>query len=219
MIQAKPTPHGGYMFRSQLEARWALFFDKIHVPYIYELDGYTLKGGAIHYRPDFWVPECKTFVEVKPFTPSAEEMDKAFYLALESGFNTVIVCGDPYGLLESHWYFAPPQDAAEREESEDWWRDNAPHIDPVDYAIEPTDVIYTYSKEVAYLWQPDGIKMSRKDGWPFNTFLLPYFKSFDELDVKNNPHATMPFFGMVYVTTSAAALEARMHQFWKPRGQ
>lgn len=30
------THYKGYRFRSRLEARWAIFFDRIQLPYLYE---------------------------------------------------------------------------------------------------------------------------------------------------------------------------------------
>ena len=35
-IQAKPTAYNGYLFRSKLEAKWAVFFDALRIPYVYE---------------------------------------------------------------------------------------------------------------------------------------------------------------------------------------
>ncbi len=64
-IQAIPTTYNGVKFRSRLEARWAVFFDRIYVDYCFEYEGFQLPSGW--YVPDFWLPELSTFVEVKPF--------------------------------------------------------------------------------------------------------------------------------------------------------
>lgn len=45
------TEYNGYRFRSRLEARWAVFFDALEIPYEYEAQGYTLDG--VPYLPDF----------------------------------------------------------------------------------------------------------------------------------------------------------------------
>lgn len=54
MNEIKPieTEYNGYKFRSRLEARWAVFFDAIEIPYEYEPEGYELKSGW--YLPDFY---------------------------------------------------------------------------------------------------------------------------------------------------------------------
>lgn len=54
----------GYRFRSLLEARWAVFFDSLGIPWEYEAQGFDLAGKW--YLPDFWLPEQKLFVEIKP---------------------------------------------------------------------------------------------------------------------------------------------------------
>lgn len=48
------TTYKGYRFRSRLEARWAVFFDALGVPWEYEPEGFVLPSGA-HYLPDFRV--------------------------------------------------------------------------------------------------------------------------------------------------------------------
>ena len=64
-IKAIPTEYNGYLFRSRLEARWAVFFDALGVEYQYEAEGY--KGlDNVYYLPDFYLPEEDVHVEVKP---------------------------------------------------------------------------------------------------------------------------------------------------------
>lgn len=46
------TKYNGYLFRSRLEARWAVFFDACGVEYEYEPEGFDL-GDGLHYLPDF----------------------------------------------------------------------------------------------------------------------------------------------------------------------
>ena len=64
MIKAIQTKYKGYIFRSRLEARWAVFFDELGVKYEYETEGYDL-GELGWYLPDFYLLEEKWFVEVK----------------------------------------------------------------------------------------------------------------------------------------------------------
>lgn len=51
-IKAIQTKYKGYLFRSRLEARWAVFFDCCGVEYEYEPEGYDL-GNGLMYLPDF----------------------------------------------------------------------------------------------------------------------------------------------------------------------
>lgn len=48
------TRYNGCLYRSRLEARWAVFFDALGVPYEYQHAGFTLEG--VWYHPDFWLP-------------------------------------------------------------------------------------------------------------------------------------------------------------------
>jgi hypothetical protein len=57
------TRYGGCHFRSRLEARWAVFFNTMQIPWIYEPEGYELSFRR--YLPDFLLPECGTFIEVR----------------------------------------------------------------------------------------------------------------------------------------------------------
>jgi len=59
------TIYKGYRFRSRLEARWAVFFDSLGVEWEYEKEGYDL-GELGWYLPDFWLPQFRLFLEVKP---------------------------------------------------------------------------------------------------------------------------------------------------------
>ncbi len=54
MNQLRPiqTAYNGRLFRSRLEARWAVFFDVCRVRYEYEPEGYRLSNGQL-YLPDF----------------------------------------------------------------------------------------------------------------------------------------------------------------------
>lgn len=63
-IKAIETRYGGYRFRSRLEARWAVFFDELGVPWDYEPQGFDL-GRAGLYLPDFWLENHGCWFEVK----------------------------------------------------------------------------------------------------------------------------------------------------------
>lgn len=59
------TEYDGYLFRSRLEARWAVFFDNAGIDYEYEPEGFDLNGE--YYLPDFYLPDFEIYVEIKPF--------------------------------------------------------------------------------------------------------------------------------------------------------
>ena len=63
------TDYNGIQFRSRLEARWAVFFDAVGVKYEYEPDSFMI--GGIRYIPDFYLPDLKQYVEVKPYRAGA----------------------------------------------------------------------------------------------------------------------------------------------------
>ena len=65
IIKPIETHYNGYRFRSRLEARWAIFFDKAGISYEYELEGFELRDYG-YYLPDFWLPKFKCWVEIKP---------------------------------------------------------------------------------------------------------------------------------------------------------
>lgn len=62
-IRAIETIYAGCRFRSRLEARWAVFFDALHVRWEYEPQGFETRGGR--YLPDFWLHDTATWIEVK----------------------------------------------------------------------------------------------------------------------------------------------------------
>lgn len=52
MMKPIQTEYKGYLFRSRLEARWAVFFDACGAEWEYEPEGYDL-GDGLMYLPDF----------------------------------------------------------------------------------------------------------------------------------------------------------------------
>ena len=66
VIRAIETRYNGYMFRSRLEARWAVFFDSLAMHYEYEMEGFIVGKGE-WYLPDFWLPDLGLWVETKPY--------------------------------------------------------------------------------------------------------------------------------------------------------
>lgn len=120
-IRAIPTPYGGEVFRSRLEARWAAFFDQLGLDWEYEEDGWELrkstwKKRVIRYTPDFRVwhglegqDEC--YVEVKRDANTIDDAEisricqRLELLADASGKRCVVVFGQPS--LHAYAVFKP----------------------------------------------------------------------------------------------------------------
>lgn len=67
-IKAIQTEYAGCLFRSRLEARWAVFFDALGIEWQYEPQGFEFDCGR--YLPDFYLPRIigkstGAWVEVK----------------------------------------------------------------------------------------------------------------------------------------------------------
>lgn len=64
-MKAIETEYNGILFRSRLEARWAILFDALKIEWVYEPDCFILSNGQ-KYTPDFYIPKYKLYIEVKP---------------------------------------------------------------------------------------------------------------------------------------------------------
>jgi hypothetical protein len=92
-LRAIETVYHGYRFRSRLEARWAVFFDSLGVPFEYEKEGFELEGAG-RYLPDFWLPQQECWIEIKPVEPNQSEQEKAGALALATGHPVALFIGN-----------------------------------------------------------------------------------------------------------------------------
>lgn len=92
-MQILPTHFDGHRFRSRTEARWAAFFKAASIRYEYEPEGYRLRHGW--YLPDFFLPDIKTYVEIKGTRPSVNERAKCEDLAEATHCNVMIGIGAP----------------------------------------------------------------------------------------------------------------------------
>jgi hypothetical protein len=110
LIRPLPTTYRGYRFRSRLEARWAVFFDVLGLQFDYESEGFRLSDGT-WYLPDFWLPQAKTWAEVKPndcrevFIFDPDWIRKAALLAVESDHRVLILDGSPRST--NYWMICP----------------------------------------------------------------------------------------------------------------
>jgi len=80
MISAIQTYYNGTLFRSRLEAKWAVFFDEMKIEYEYEPEGYDL-GDGVWYLPDFYLPKQDCFIEIKGKNPTKKEIGKCISVA------------------------------------------------------------------------------------------------------------------------------------------
>jgi hypothetical protein len=97
MIKAIETRYKGYHFRSRLEARWAVFFDKLRWQWRYEHEGYRIgyaEEDTVGWLPDFEVitPSGQhLYVEVKGdpdfFIDNATWLDRLDFHGGPPGFS------------------------------------------------------------------------------------------------------------------------------------
>lgn len=96
-MSAKPelkpiqTKYNGYHFRSRLEARWAVFFDALQIPYEYEPEGFETECGR--YLPDFRISNCLGYyVEIKPDVVEVDDR----WLSFAQHKVLMLLCGQPF---------------------------------------------------------------------------------------------------------------------------
>jgi len=113
-VKAIDTAYKGYLFRSRLEARWAVFFDALGLKWEYEVEGFDLDG--VWYLPDFLVktPQgADMWVEVKREGVSKDPKFERFKKAVTDSWDysdtgkagyprAMLVSGTPKHHLLSH---------------------------------------------------------------------------------------------------------------------
>ncbi len=105
-MQALQTKYAGHLFRSRLEARWAVFFDALSIDWRYEDQGFRLEDGTC-YLPDFFLPTFNggLYVEVKP---DGGDFSKALKFSCEADYPIWFAEGIPstraylYGNLDKN---------------------------------------------------------------------------------------------------------------------
>lgn len=102
------TFYNDLRFRSRHEARWAIFFDTLSIPYNYEPEGYHL-GSLGNYLPDFWLPSHEIWIEIKGRRPTPLEVNRMKALVSQSQAPGFILWGDisvkPHD--DANWGFFP----------------------------------------------------------------------------------------------------------------
>jgi len=102
MIKAIETNYKGYMFRSRLEARWAVFFDEIGLKWEYEVEGFELEDGT-WYLPDFYIPHFG-YIEIKASgMVNDDEINKCIMLS-KKPINIALFEGTPSLVSHKNWY-------------------------------------------------------------------------------------------------------------------
>lgn len=85
-IKAIDTSYKGFLFRSRLEARWAVFFDAMGLDWEYEPEGFELPDGT-RYLPDFCVQTPQgnpIWYEIKPKHVQRDAKHGAFSKYMEN---------------------------------------------------------------------------------------------------------------------------------------
>jgi hypothetical protein len=102
VLKAIDTPYRGHLFRSRLEARWAVFFDNLGLSWEYEVEGYDL--GELRYLPDFKVvvPGGVTWIEVKRKEIEEDVKFSLFSRHISHPDRALLVNGTPLEYLD-HW--------------------------------------------------------------------------------------------------------------------
>jgi hypothetical protein len=98
-----PTTYKGVQYRSRLEAKWAVFFEKLGFYFSYERYNITNENGDILYVPDFYIYEGINdndwvdtfFIEIKPSQPSQQYLDYLASLPLLYNQTILIMVGEP----------------------------------------------------------------------------------------------------------------------------
>jgi hypothetical protein len=86
------TIYNDRQFRSDLHARWAVFFDTLGERWEYEKQAYDLPYAG-RMVPDFWLPLQQSWVQTMPELPSEEELVKAADLSFMTRSWVYVVWG------------------------------------------------------------------------------------------------------------------------------
>lgn len=116
-----PTRYANVTFRSKLEARWALFFDLLDIPWKFESQGFVIEvrklstiGDGSHVRGSFaYLPDFRVqyggegdywWLEVKGREPTKHELYKCGMLSRGTKQTVVLVSGGFTDNPKSHIY-------------------------------------------------------------------------------------------------------------------
>lgn len=96
-IKAIKTVYNDLLFRSRLEARWAVFFDTLGITYSYEPEMIEVDWfGVNKYVPDFYLDDMVWYIEIKGPRPTDREVMKAAALVVREKVDVLILWGSIY---------------------------------------------------------------------------------------------------------------------------
>lgn len=88
-----PTKAFGITFRSRTEARWAMVFNELTENWAYEPE--LFKFREFWYKPDFYLYDYETFVEVKPDHVNKTEARKILNVCVRTNRHVLLLRGNP----------------------------------------------------------------------------------------------------------------------------
>ena len=74
-------------FRREIEARWAVFLDSVHVRYEYRPTGILLSDGSV-FHPEFWLPDFNCYFTVRSYLDCATPAGREAERKISDGHNT-----------------------------------------------------------------------------------------------------------------------------------
>lgn len=166
MIKAIKTRYKGILFRSRLEARWAVLFDELGLTWAYEPEGIDL-GATGWYLPDFWINDVNCYFEVKPKEASAEEVSKVYHLSVQSKNPVVLAEGYIYSdraVYDTRRYLDDRADGAQFKSrmrvfaGEAWamWKHGVDGWDFLEMNFAPNRLPVFLREEFSGEWVPEG---------------------------------------------------------------
>jgi hypothetical protein len=96
------TRYKNRLFRSRLEARWAVFFETLGFYWEYEREGFDIDGT--YYLPDFYLQHLDLWIEIKPkgedewpkhFVFEYFEKRRGNLLEVDTPFKFILLSGQP----------------------------------------------------------------------------------------------------------------------------
>jgi hypothetical protein len=102
-IKPIQTRYNGRLFRSRLEARWAVYFDKMGIRYVYEPQTFYLPEQNAGYLPDFYLPDMEIYAEIKPdkgfLPPCGLLVGKRFHTINNEDWNKIVEFSESQPLI------------------------------------------------------------------------------------------------------------------------
>jgi len=98
------TEYNGVLFRSRLEARWAIFFDACNLNWIYEPECFILSNTQ-KYTPDFYIKDFDLYIEVKPNFDWLENKYHFNRYKLFGNIKGLLVLSSSYPDLQTNAFF------------------------------------------------------------------------------------------------------------------